>query len=66
MSEMACQTTRERKYQPWPGAVAAARDLRVTYSHLRRVLSGKRVSRSQMARYAALTPANPREKGADQ
>jgi hypothetical protein len=51
---MACQMTNKRKYRPRPGAVAAALQLDVTYSHLRRVLAGQRPSKSLMGRYAAL------------
>ena len=48
---MARQTTKKRKYRPRPGAVAAAARLGVTYSHLRRVLSGERHSHSLLVRY---------------
>jgi hypothetical protein len=51
---MARTVHKKRKWRPWPGAVAAAAQLGVTYSHLRRVLSGERRSRSLVARYAAL------------
>jgi hypothetical protein len=50
----------KRKYQPWPGAFAAASELAVTYSHLRRVLAGERKSRSLLARYRALTAGKPK------
>jgi hypothetical protein len=48
---MACHTNKKRRYRTRPGAVVAALELGVTYSHLRRVLAGERQSRSLMARY---------------
>jgi hypothetical protein len=53
---MARTVHKKRKWRPWPGAVLSAAQLAVTYSHLRRVLSGERQSRSLLARYAALKP----------
>jgi hypothetical protein len=55
---------KKRKYQSWPGAVAAAAELCVTYSHLRRILAGERQSRSLLSRYRSLSAeqaARPRE-----
>jgi hypothetical protein len=51
---MASHTTKKRKYRPRPGAVAAALQLGVTYSHLRRILAGQRASKSLLAKYLAL------------
>ena len=44
----------KRGYIRLPGLMAAAKDLRCTYSHLRRVIRGERSSRSLMARYRVL------------
>lgn len=52
--EMASLVHKKRKWRPWPGAMAAAKDLAVTYSHLRRVLCGERQSKKLLGRYAAL------------
>jgi hypothetical protein len=51
---MACQTTKKRKYRPRPGAVAAALQLGVTYSHLRRVVAGERQSKKILRQLRAL------------
>jgi hypothetical protein len=51
---MASLVHKKRKWRPWPGAVAAALELGVTYSHLRRVLAGQRQSRSLLERYRVL------------
>lgn len=61
---MACQKNKRRTYRPRPGAVAAALQLRVTYSHLRRVLAGERQSRSLLERYKAITADQPKRTGA--
>jgi hypothetical protein len=60
---MARHTTKERKYRPRPGAVAAPLRLGVTYSHLRRVLAGERESRSLVERYLALRDGQSEEAG---
>jgi hypothetical protein len=51
---MACHTTKKRRYRTRPGAVKAALELGVTYSHLRRVLAGERPSKRLLARYKSL------------
>jgi thiamine monophosphate synthase len=61
---MACQKTKRRKYRPRPGAVAAALQLGVTYSHLRRVLARERQSRSLLERCRALVANHANAAGA--
>lgn len=51
-SEMARQAAK-RKLIPRPGWIAAARDLSVTYSHLRRVLTGERAGKSLRTKFRA-------------
>ena len=54
MLQMACLVHKKRKWRPWPGAMAAAKDLGVTYSHLRRVLAGERQSQTILRQLRAL------------
>ena len=52
--QMARQTANRRQYQRRPGLKEASAALGVNYSHLRRVLAGKRVSLSLVKRYQQL------------
>ncbi len=54
---MARQKTK-RKLVKRPGLFQAAELLGTNYSHLRRVVIGQRESKSLLARYRALKPAN--------
>jgi len=49
----------KRSYQRRPGLLQAARDLNVSYGHLRMCVIGVRQSNSLMRRLDAWTKANP-------
>jgi hypothetical protein len=51
---MARQKAKRKRYQRRAGLIAAAETLGVTYSHLRRCISGERKSRSLLSRYREL------------
>jgi hypothetical protein len=54
----------KRSYRRRPGLIQAARDLGVSYGHLRMCVAGVRQSASLMLRLAAWQTANAKTEGA--